>query len=235
MLSGNKKHTARKLAILEALRKHLLPERLNRLQTVLQDRTRLIRVVIEDLNYERNAGAVFRSCDCFGVQDATVIEQKYKTRAAELISKGSDKWLSINKFEEPKVDNSMACMQYLKKEGYHIVASTPHNADVLLPDFRVTKKTAILFGNEEEGLTQTAIDHADEKLKIPIYGFSESYNISVSAALVLQHSITQLRKSNISWQLNDAEKIEIETDWILKCLGRAAGPILRKIEKEVGV
>lgn len=219
--------------ILQELRKHVLPERLNRLQTVLKERTRLIRVVIEDLNYERNAGAVFRSCDCFGVQDATVIEADFKKRAAELISKGSDKWLTINQFDEPDTDNSLACMQYLKREGYHIVACTPHNATVLLPDFKITKKTAILFGNEEDGLTQTAINHADEKLKIPIYGFSESYNISVSAALVLQQIVTALHQSDLDWRLPENEKIALETEWILKSLARAGEPILRKIKNEL--
>jgi len=225
----------KRLQILQALREHVLPARLNRLQQVLQNRTRLIRVVVEDLNYERNAGAVFRSCDCFGIQDATVIEAEYKKRTAELISKGSDKWLSINQFDEPETDNSLACMQYLKASGYQIVACTPHNADTVLPNFKIIQKTAILFGNEEDGLTQTALEHADVKLKIPIYGFSESYNISVSAALVLQQVVTALHQSDMDWRISKEEKIELEIEWILKSLGRAGEPILKKISSDLGI
>ena len=102
--------------------------------------------------------------------------------------------------------------------GYLVVATTPHNPDVLLPDFEVTQKTAIIFGTEGKGLTQDALDLADIKLKVPIYGFTESFNISVSAALVLQDLTTKLRKSKVNWQLPENERIELEIDWIVRSM-----------------
>ena len=152
--------------ILESLRKYILPERAQRIHQAAIERTRLIKVVIEDIYQDNNAGAVFRTCDCFGIQEATVIENRYLTKVAQSISKGSEKWLNTNKFDQQNTNNTVACINDLKSNGYLVVATTPHNPDVLLPDFEVTQKTAIIFGTEGKGLTQDALDLADIKLKV---------------------------------------------------------------------
>ena len=214
--------------ILEALRKYILPERAERIHNSAIERTKLIRVVIEDIYQDNNAGAVYRTCDCFGIQEATVIENYYLTKVAKSISKGSEKWLTINKHDEENTNNTVACIKNLKAQGYKVVATTPHNPDVLLPDFEITEKTAIIFGTEGKGLTQDALELADIKLKVPIYGFTESFNISVSAALVLQDLTTKLRKSKLQWQLTENERIELEIDWIVKSMGRTGESLLKK-------
>ena len=217
--------------ILESLRKYILPERAQRIHEAAIERTRLIKVVIEDIYQDNNAGAVFRTCDCFGIQEATVIENRYLTKVAQSISKGSEKWLNTNKFDQQNTNNTVACINDLKSNGYLVVATTPHNPDVLLPDFELTQKTAIIFGTEGKGLTQDALDLADVKLKVPIYGFTESFNISVSAALVLQDLTTKLRKSKVNWQLPENERIELEIDWIVKSMGRTGVSLLNQFSK----
>lgn len=215
--------------ILETLRTYLLPERAQRIHQSAIERTLLVEVIIEDIYQDNNAGAVFRTCDCFGIQNASVIENYYKTKVAQSISKGSEKWLDVTKFDVPNTNNTLNCINSYKQKGYTIVATTPHNYDVLLPDFEIRGKTAILFGTEGKGLTQDALNHADIKVKIPIYGFTESFNISVSAALVLQHVTQNLRKNNLNWQLTEEERINLEIQWIVKSMGRTGKSLIKTL------
>jgi tRNA (guanosine-2'-O-)-methyltransferase len=106
----------------------------------------------------------------------------------------------------------------LKSKGYQIVATTPHTKDCDLIDFDVTKKSCFYFGRETEGLSQEVLDHADVFLKIPMVGFTESLNISVSAAIILQQTTSQLKKTTIDWQLTDEEQLEKRLDWCKKTI-----------------
>ena len=110
------------------------------------------------------------------------------------------------------------CIKELKLRGYQIVATTPHENDGLLEDFDVTNKSCFFFGRETEGLSQDVIDEADCFLKIPMVGFTESLNISVSAAIILQYVTTKLRQTNINWQLTEEETIEKRLDWVKKTI-----------------
>ena len=208
--------------IIEHLREYLLPERVERIKNVVENRTRMIHVAVEDTKHERNAGALFRTCDCFGIQDVSIIEKAYNRKVTQIISKGSEKWLHINKYNDENGRITADCIDDLRSKGYQIVATTPHKADVELTDFQITEKTALLFGTEKEGLSEEALQHADVRLTIPIYGFTESYNISVSAALILQTLVTQLRQSDLPWQLNKEERLELELEWIKRSIGRSA-------------
>ena len=223
----------RKDIIIEKLKKHIGANRAKRINEVIQQRTDLIRVVIEDINYERNAGALLRTCDCFGIQKALIIEKYYHEWVTHLIAKGAEKWVDIERFDTPKTNNTLACIQKLKQEGYQVVACTPHNPDITLPDFEITRKTALLFGCEEDGLTDDALNNADLKLSVPIYGFAESFNVSVSAALILQDLVTKMRKSNIQWQLSEEERKDLEIEWLTRAMGRPGQLILKKIQAEV--
>lgn len=222
-----------KQAIISELKKHITPSRSARIEEVVQLRTNYVKVAIEDIQQDRNAGAVIRSCDCFGVQQVSVIENRYSHKVANSISKGSDKWLDIKKFDTPDQDNTVACINSLKNEGFQVVATSPHNHDVELPDFEITQPTAFLFGTETEGLSEKALALADVKLRIPIYGFTESFNISVSAALVLQQSVSKLHRSKLPWQLSEDEKMDIQIDWMLKSLGGAAYEIAKSLGLEL--
>ena len=96
------------------------------------------------------------------------------------------------------------------------MATTPHKDKYLLPEFDLGKgKSAFVFGSELPGISEIIMNEADEFLKIPMYGFTESFNISVSAAIVLYELSLQLRKcKDLNWQLTEREKNEIKLKWI---------------------
>jgi len=187
---------------------------------VIQYRTRHITVVLEDIYQPHNASAVLRSADLTGVQDIHIIENRNRYEVNPEVAMGSSKWLNLIKYNEAK-DNTLAAYEALRKAGYRIVATTPHTNDQTLNEIPIDGKMALVFGTELKGLSETAIAHADEYLRIPMYGFTESYNISVSAALTLFTLTEKLRKSDIPWQLSEKERLDILIEWAKRTIKHA--------------
>ncbi|WP_372756143.1 TrmH family RNA methyltransferase [Labilibaculum sp.] len=197
----------------------------------IENRTRYITVVLEDIFQPQNASAVMRSCDCFGIQDLHVIENHNEFHLNPDVVMGSSKWVNLHQYNQEK-QNTNAAISKLRKQGYRIVATSPHRNDILLPDFDLSKgKAAFFFGTELTGLSDEVMKNADEFVKIPMYGFTESFNISVSAALVLSHLTTALRQSHVNWQLSDHEKFELKLDWLLKSV-RSGSELLNEFLKK---
>lgn len=191
-------------------------ERWNRFQKVLAERTQYLTIVLENIYQPLNASAVLRSADCFGIQNVHIIENHNEFHPDREVAMGSSRWLNIQRYNKTE-NNSLNCIKKLKKEGYRIVATSPHINDCSLHDFELSKgKTALFFGTEMEGLTDIVFQEADEHLKIPMYGFTESVNLSVAAAICLQHLSHQLRQQNIDWQLDEETKETILLNW-LRC------------------
>ena len=204
---------------------HLSPlvtnNRWNRFQEVLSERTQYITVILENIYQPLNASAVLRSADCFGIQDVHVIENYNDFTPDREVAMGSSRWLNIQRYNEEK-NNTLHCIQKLKKKGYRIVATSPHKNDCNLQDFDLTKgKTALMFGTEMEGLSDIAFQEADEYLRIPMYGFTESFNLSVAAAVCLQHLSHQLRQENIDWELSESAKDQILLNWLRYSIDRS--------------
>ncbi|WP_250434511.1 TrmH family RNA methyltransferase [Hanstruepera flava] len=199
------------LALLEHLEGYLTENRKARFQNVLSQRTKHFTVAIEDVYQLHNTSAVIRSCDVFGIQEVHIVEEINSKRIDREIAMGAQKWVDLNRY-----NNVKDCLASLRKQGYQIVATTPHTNDCLLQDFDISKKSCFFFGRETEGLSQDVLDQADCYLKIPMYGFTESLNISVSAAILLQDVTTRLKKSTINWELTETEKLEKRLDWIKK-------------------
>ncbi|MBE0650784.1 MAG: RNA methyltransferase [Bacteroidales bacterium] len=189
-------------------------------EKIIQFRTRHLTVVLEDIYQPHNASAVLRSADLTGVQDIHIIENKNRYHVNPQVAMGSSKWLNLIHYNE-KEDNTMTAYNALHAKGYKIVAATPHSHGKSLDELQLDNKLAIVFGTELKGLTQKAIDNADEYLWIPMYGFTESYNISVSAALTLFTLTEKLRKSDINWQLTEFEKKEILLEWTRRSVARS--------------
>nr|NQU89191.1 RNA methyltransferase [Bacteroidota bacterium] len=203
----------RKSELFEYLVSFISANRRKKFENVIQSRTRYVTVVLEDLYQSHNASAVLRSCDCFGIQDVHIIENQNYFELNEDIALGSSKWLNLIKYNG-KPNNTSDAINKLKKKGYRIVATTPHKDDVTLQELPVDKgPIALVFGTEMRGLTDDALSLADEYMKIPMYGFTESFNISVTVALCLFYLSEKIRNSKIKWQLPDEEKIETLIDW----------------------
>ena len=184
---------------------------------VLEDRTRHFTVVLEDIFQPHNASAVIRTCDIFGIQDVHAIENKYTNKVSRHVAKGSQKWITLKRYKSD-ANNTQICLNTLREKGYQIIATTPHNNSGLLQDFDVTKKSAFVFGVEAEGVSNYVKDNADGFLKIPMVGFTESLNISVAAAIILQDVTTKLRMSSVDWKLSEEEKEILYLDWVRKTI-----------------
>ena len=222
-------------SLITYLREFIIDERWETLNRVLKDRTRHICVVLEDIYQSHNASAVLRSCDCFGIQDVHVIENDNSFSLSKGVTIGADRWLTLKKYRESNsnTSNTRACFEKLHEDGYRIIATTPHENDTTIDELPVDEKTALVFGAELEGLSGQAMDMADGYVKIPIYGFSESYNISVSAALCLYELSTRLRKSPVEWQLLDDEKAVLLLSWLEKSI-RASDKLKAKFFENYG-
>jgi len=200
--------------LVQFLSQFVTESRASLFNNIIEERTRYITIGLEDIYQSQNASAVLRTSDCFGIQDIHIIENQNENQINPDVTLGSSKWLSLNKYNQSE-NNTLAAINKLKKDGYRIVATTPHKDDVNLEDFDIEKgKFALFFGTELNGLSDLMINNADEYLKIPMYGFTESFNISVSAAIILHHLTSNLRKSTLDWQLSDNEKEQIKLDWL---------------------
>ncbi|WP_299127030.1 RNA methyltransferase [uncultured Winogradskyella sp.] len=201
------------LKLLEHLESYLTENRRTRFKNVLAQRTKHFTVATEDVYQLHNTSAVIRSCDVFGIQEVNIVEEVNSKQIDREIAMGAQKWVDLNRYNTTK-----ACIEDLKSKGYQIVATSPHAEDCDLIDFDISKKSCFFFGRETEGLSQQVLDDADCFLKIPMVGFTESLNISVSAAIILQHVTSKLRNSNIDWKLSKDELITKRLDWIKKTI-----------------
>lgn len=203
--------------LLAYFEEYLTDKRKNLFKKVLEDRTRHFTVVLEDIFQPHNASAVVRTCDIFGVQDVHAIENKYTNKVSRHVAKGSQKWITSTRYKSDG-NNTQICLDNLRSRGYQIIATTPHNDSCLLQNFDISKKSAFVFGVEAEGVSETVIQQADGFLKIPMVGFTESLNISVAAAIILQDVTTKLRNSNLDWQLSKKEKEILYFEWVKKTI-----------------
>ena len=201
------------LKLLQHLESYLTDNRKARIDSVLSQRTKYFTVATEDVYQLHNTSAVIRTCDVFGIQEVNIIEERNTKRIDREIAMGAQKWVDLNRYRSVK-----DCINDLKQKGYQIVATTPHENDSVLHEFDVTKKSCFFFGREAEGLSQEVLDAADCFLKIPMVGFTESLNISVSAAIILQHVTTKLKQTDINWQLSELEILEKRMDWLKKSI-----------------
>ncbi|NMM50437.1 TrmH family RNA methyltransferase [Marinigracilibium pacificum] len=188
-------------------------ERKELIEQVLSSRTRYLTLVLEDIYQTQNASAVLRTCECFGLQDVHIVEQGNKFSVNRNIVRGATKWIDIHRYNHPESNNIDDCIAHLKKDGYKICATSPHSGAVDLPDFSPDEKTAFIIGHERHGLSQKALELSDVCLKIPMYGFTESYNLSVSAALILYDCIQKLKNANKNIELSEIEKEELRYNW----------------------
>jgi tRNA (guanosine-2'-O-)-methyltransferase len=212
-------------------------ERLRLFNQVLENRTRYITVVLEDIYQTQNASAVLRTCECFGLQDVHIIENMNPFRVNARVTHGSSKWINLYRYKTEQ-DNTRDALKRLKEQGYRIVATLPDPGAVPLDEFDLNAgKTALVFGSEKPGISSQVEILADEFVTIPMVGFTESLNISVSAATILYQLTRKLRNSDVDWKLSVQEREEIMLMWLraqikrcdliekryLQELGRSAG------------
>lgn len=212
--------------LLNYLESYLTERRRELFKEVLSNRTRHFTVVTEDVKQLHNTSAVIRTCDIFGIQDLHVVEELQGKRIDKEIAMGAQKWVSLHRYS-----NIEQCMESLKCQGYRIIATTPHKSSVCLEDFDITQKAAFFFGKESDGLSDKVLKQADAFLKIPMYGFTESLNISVTVAIILQQLMTRLRKKDENWKLTKEEQLNLRLDWTKKSI-KSIEQIIARYEQQ---
>ena len=200
--------------IIDYLSGFINEERRERLQQILGERTRHITVVLEDVYQPQNASAVIRTCECLGIQELHVIENLYEYRLNPAVVQGSSKWIDLVKHNREDKDNTRPCIEGLKQRGYRIVAMDPAPGGKTVDQLDVGEKLALCFGSEEPGLSAGLMDLADDTVRIPIHGFTRSYNLSVSAGITLYALVTALRGSGADWRLDERDATDLYIKWL---------------------
>lgn len=208
-------------ALIDHFLKCITDERKALFEELIQKRTTYLTVVLENIYQPLNASAVLRSCDCFGIQDVHVIENYNEFKPDREVAMGASNWITVNRYDKNE-NNTLDCIQSLKNKGYKIVATSPHNSQTDLINFDLSKgKTALFFGTEVEGLSDVVLENADEHLHIPMYGFTESFNLSVSAAICLYEMRMKMEKENIKWHMTEDEKNQVLLSWLRYSIDRS--------------
>ena len=208
--------------LVQYLKEFLVDERRKLFEEKIEQRTKHITVVLENIFQGRNISASIRSADCFGVQDVHVIENDNYFNDDSEVSMGADKWIKTTRYNQEN-HNSAAAIKKLKEEGYQVIAATPHNTDCDLYDIEITdQKIALIFGAEVRGCSEETLKLADKRMKIPMYGFTESFNISVSVSLCLQHLTYKMRNSAVNWRMTQEQKNETLLQWLRNSIKSSA-------------
>lgn len=207
-------------ALYDKLSAFVSPNKRALFDRIAPERTRHVTVVLEDIYQSHNASAVVRTCDLLGVQDIHIVEDRNKYTVNPDVTLGSSKWIDMHRYRNG-ADNSMDCVRALKRKGYRIVATTPRADSVTPHNIPLHEPLAFCFGTELTGLSDAIMQHADIHLRIPMYGFTESYNISVSAAITLFTVMERLRASDVPWRLNADELLALKLEWARKMVHSA--------------
>ena len=193
-------------------------QRLENFEKVLDSRTRYINLVCEDIYQSHNASALIRTCDCFGIQDFHILEKRNVFEVNPEVALGASNWLSIKRYNDSG-GNFSPVFDKLRSDGYRIVATTPGRYSVPLGELDLEKgPVSLLFGTEKEGLSPRLLREADEFVRIEMFGFTESFNVSVSAGIILYNLRMKLQNSNADWHLTHGEKLSLKLDWLRKSI-----------------
>jgi tRNA (guanosine-2'-O-)-methyltransferase len=201
-----------KKELIEFLSLRITQARRLKMDEVILNRTRHVTLVLENIFQDHNASAIMRSAECLGMQDIHLVQDKCKFSVSDGVALGSSNWVDIHRYA-----STPQAFDQLKAQGYKMVVTSP-NTDMMLEDLPIDQKIALVFGTEREGVTEYAQKHADALIKIPMYGFTQSYNVSISVALCLYHIIPKVHTSSIPWQISEEERIDIMLSWIRRSI-----------------
>ena len=223
------------LRVLNELYSIITPSKREMFDRIAAERTQHMTVALENVYQEHNASAVLRSCDCFGIQQLHVIEKDNQYKVQRDIALGAGRWVDMFNYDR---ENSpeMQCLDQLRKEGYRIIATSPHGNTPTIHELDISKPFALIFGTERRGISEEVQQAADEFVRIPMYGFSESFNISVSVAIMLNVFRQRLEESAIEWKFSEIEQTKLKLKWCQSILN--GGPMIeaeirrRLFEKE---
>jgi tRNA (guanosine-2'-O-)-methyltransferase len=208
--------------VFQHLSRFVSDHRKETIERVLNQRTRYLTIILEDIFQSQNASAVVRTCECMGLQEIHMVENITKYSINPKVLRGANKWIDIKRYRSKKEHNTIACFDRLRRDGYKILVADPDEDGISIHDVDVKDSMiALLFGNELRGASKEAIANCDAKVKIPMYGFTESLNISVSVAICLDSLVNKLHNENVSSGLSSTEKDLIRLNWYRKIVRKS--------------
>jgi tRNA (guanosine-2'-O-)-methyltransferase len=173
--------------ICRVLEPMLTAERIARIDAVLAARLASVATVVEDTYDPHNAAATIRTTEALGLQDLHVIEPHMRFSATKGVTRGAHRWIDLHRW--PTAEATIA---HLRSSGFRTYATAP-DAKVSVEDVDVSGPIAILFGNEHEGLSASAVAACDASITVPMFGFTESYNLSVTVGLAMSRLASRRR------------------------------------------
>ncbi|MFT7382363.1 MAG: tRNA (guanosine-2'-O-)-methyltransferase [Roseivirga sp.] len=206
--------------LINLLEEFVTKNKVHLINKVLAERTRHFAVVLEDVYHPHNASAVLRTSDCFGLQDLYITQKLHEYQLNPNIVRGASNWVTLHKYEREE-ESTIKCFQDLRKKNYRIVGTTPDPNSASIHDLDISQKTAVVFGAEHEGISDFAKQEADELVHVPMYGFTESFNVSVSVALIVMDLVRRLKQSDINWRLTEEEQQDLKFEWYQRIVKRS--------------
>ena len=201
--------------IFEYLKQFLTEERLRKIEHFSERSSDFVLPVIGDVYQFRNAAAIVRSVEACGFHKVVALEEENVFEPNLRVTKGADTWVEVE-----KMPNTLESLQKIKNRGYKILA-----------DYQIKSPIALVFGTEKEGVSDEFLDFADETLAIPMYGFTESFNVSVAAAICTYDFKQKLLKSDIDYFLKDEKLLRTKIRWAVNSI-RSGQEILDKYLNE---
>ncbi len=202
----------------EKLRSLINQNKLNCIEKVLAKRSDYVTFAFERLYHEHNIDAGLRSIEACGFQTVHIIENEKRINPSVTVTKGADYWLTMNHYAQPETNNVKNCFEKLHTQGYRIVGTMPTKKAYSIADLPLDKKIALVIGNERLGLSDYAREHVDTYVTIPMYGFTESFNASVSVALLAYELRRRLEKENFAWHITQQEQSDLELIWLTRLI-----------------
>jgi tRNA (guanosine-2'-O-)-methyltransferase len=201
----------------DILSEHLTERKRALFEEIVQNRTRYVTLVMEDLYQAQNTSAIQRSAESWGIQDLYVIENAHTFSHHRRIARGAYDWLTLHRFNQTG-NNTRACFESLRAKGYQIAVTALHAKTISVYDLDLSQKTAVVMGTELTGASQTAMEMADVFVKIPTYGFTESLNVSAASSVIMAHLAERIRKEKRAWQLTPEEQLDLKIHWAKKSI-----------------
>ncbi len=215
--------------VLSEFYKIITPNKVSMFERIAPQRSRHLVVGLENIQQDHNASAIMRSMDCLGFQELHLIEKNNSYQFQRDIALGAARWLDVAQHQEGQ-EPVLDAIANLKNKGYRIVATSPHHKAVTPQTIDISQPIALFFGAEKHGISAELEAHADEFLHIPMHGFTESFNLSVSAAIVLSALRTRLEASQLHWLLTKEDQTRLKIEWCERILN--GGPQLAQKFRE---
>jgi tRNA (guanosine-2'-O-)-methyltransferase len=213
---------------IEILGQFISDERRERIERVLSQRTRSVTLVLDNVHDPHNQAACLRSAEALGIQDVHLIVPEGKFKPHHKIARGTDHWLDVLTHE-----SAAQCMAHLKSRGYLVAGGALGAGSVSLMQIDFTKPVALVLGNEHEGLSGELLQSCDILYRIPMIGFVESFNVSVSAAISLFHAVTsRAARLGSNGDLTADQKQELRQRWYHQSVGMADEILARAVAPE---